>query len=97
MGSSCLDIEALEFIDNGAPTVQADVLHDLVLIGSIGLFTACYLKQSPSGVWYKEAAFYARLPKEAIPPAVALTMRKMGIGEIVPAIGSVVRSLMRVH
>lgn len=92
-----LDLEALEFIDNGAPTVQADALHDLEMIGSIGLFTTYYLKRTPGGVWYKEAAFYARFPAEAIPPAVALTVRKMGMGQIVPAIGSVVRGLMRVH
>jgi hypothetical protein len=92
------DLESLEFIDNGGGiTVQADVVHDVVLLGSIAIFTSCYVKRTPAGVWYKEPAFYARFPKEAVPPGIVLTARKLGIGGIVPAIGSVMRQLVRMH
>lgn len=90
-----VDLPAMEFIDNGAPTVQADGLHDLEILGSVGVFSTYLLKKSAGGVWYKEAAFFARLPTEAIGPAIALALRKLEAGSIIPMLGNVMRSFMQ--
>lgn len=91
------DLSTLEFIDNGAPTVQADGLHNLEILGSIGVFSTFLLKKSAGGVWYKEAAFFARFPTDAIGPAIVLATKRLQAGSIIPIIGSAMRSYLRMQ
>lgn len=88
------DVNHLPFEDNGAPTVSADLMHDVVIVGSIAVFTLCYIKQTAGGAWFKDCAFYARLPKDAVPPGLLLTARKLGMTNVIPIIGSAVRSAL---
>lgn len=89
--SQPFDFSQLPFEDNGAPTVSADFVHDVTLVGSIAVFTLCYVKQTAAGNWFKDCSFYARLPKEAVPPGLLLTARKLGMTNVIPIIGSAVR------
>lgn len=91
------DLTAIQFVDNGAPTVTADGLHNLEILGSIGVFSTYILKRSSGGVWYKEAAFFARFPTDAIGPGIALATKRLDAGSIIPIVSSAVRNYVRQH
>lgn len=82
-------LEKLDFVDNGAPTVQADFVCNVDLIGSIMLFTSCYLRRTPGGVLYKDCAFYARFQREWVHMGLALTASKLGMSETAAIAGGV--------
>lgn len=88
-------MEEPEFIDNGnAPVLHADGLQDVEVVGANCWFLLFELKRSPAGVLYKEAAFYVRLPNEAVGPGIAMTIRKCGTSIIIPAAQVAARELM---
>src|SRR5262249_1592219 len=91
-----LEGDAIKFIDNGAaPEFFADGLQDVQVIGCTCRFLLFQYRRSEGGVWIKEPVFLARLPIDAVGPAIALTLRQTGTTLARPAAAAVVRDLAR--
>jgi len=88
----------MDYVENpNAPTFRAHGLHDLDFIsGTDGLFTLFHFKKTEGGIWYKETVLFVEVPIPAIPPAITLTTRKMGMAVISPIKDAVAR-VMRIH
>lgn len=85
-----------EFIDTGAaPELFADGLHDVEVIGHNCRFMLFQYRRSSGGVWFKEPAFFARIPCDAVGPAIALTIRKGGASIIIPAATGAMKEFAR--
>lgn len=83
------------FIDNGnAPEFFADGLHDVEVIGQTCRFLLFQFRRS-EGIWIKEPVFYARMPLDAVGPAVSLTLRRTAIIPAVEMAWDMARNLVR--
>lgn len=90
-----------EFVDPGtAPEYFADGLHHVELKGSNARFVLFVDRQKSNGDMVREPPFTCIIPVEAIGPAIALTLRTLPSGLVVPALDQlrgVVQSLLRLN
>lgn len=85
----------IEFIDNGtAPEFFANGLHSVEVMGPVCRFVLFVTRRSCGGIRYQEPVFTCILPTEAVGPAVALTLRTLGPGIVVPAISVAAKALL---
>ena len=66
-------------IDSGnTPEFFANGLHALEIMGGVGRFQPYVLRKTSSGILYREPVFTCIMPIEAIPAAIALSIKAMG-------------------
>lgn len=75
-----------EFIDNGsAPEFFTNGLHDIEIMGPVSRFVLFVVKRTPGGLLFREPCFTCIMPNEAIGPAIAMTVTKLGAAIAIPA------------
>lgn len=85
----------IDYIQNkDAPIYRVHGLHDLQLLPDDGLFELYRLKRTDGGVLYMETELFVEMPRTAIPPGVALTVRKISATIAANAAGAVSRVLL---
>lgn len=86
------------FIDLGtAPEFFANGLFDVEVMGSVSRFVLYVERKADDGTTIRVPPFTCIMPNDAIGPAIALTIKRLGSGLIVPAVSFAARSLIRSH
>lgn len=86
-----------QFIDTGnAPEYFANGLYDVEVMGPVTRFVLYVERHPPTGETILEPPFTCIMPNEAIGPAIALTMRKLGPALVITPMRDMVRWLMMV-
>lgn len=92
------DIPEARFMDTGtSPEFFASGLHSIEVMGPVVRFVLYVEKRLSSGEIVREPPFTCIMPADAVGPAIALTLRSLGAGAIVPGIAGVVRELVTRH
>lgn len=87
-----------EFLDGGnAPEVFASGLARVEVLGTVCRFVLYAEHQTEDGKSHREIVINVIMPNAAIPPAIALTLKALPTGSIVPAVGTLVRSMVGLH
>lgn len=92
------DLDHVDYRPNeNALRVRAHYVRDLQFVAGDGIFELVQIKRTASGVLYMETEIFVEIPKWAIGPGVAMTMRKVATAMTTPVIDAVAKAFGRAH
>ncbi len=84
----------VDLLDSGnAPEIFASGLERVEVMGPVCRFVLYVVRNTPTGT-VKEIIANIIVPTDAVPPAIALTLKSLPAASLIPAIGQVTKQLL---